>query len=360
MKNKITYLLILCLAIGHNLIFAQKNMEEKIDDLTRQIENLRFTLDVISKKADDNLWYHMIDGYGYMDKVVITGPPSKVSNPTAKGAENPLRIWSYVFVPKQLKSGTKVPLIVLVHGGVHGNFGTYHAHIVREFLSQGYAVIAPEYRGSTGYGKGIHQAIDYGGKEIEDTKAARDYMVDNYDFIDASRVGIVGWSHGGLHALMGLFDYPESYTVGFAGVPVSNLIMRMGHQSQSYQQLFSAKYHIGKTAQQDIKEYRRRSPSYNTHKLKRPLMVNGNTNDEDVVIEEVEDLIAHLKANNKTFEYKIYEDEPGGHMFDRIDLKSSKNFRLEMYKFLEKHLKPRYPFKNIRALEKSSYLFPSD
>lgn len=356
MINK-SLLLILCFFFFSSFSYGQDDLEKKIDNLSRQISGLRYSLDVVSKKADDNLWYNIVDGYGYMDKVTITGPHPKIHDSTAKGAKNPLRFWSYIFVPKDVKPGSKIPLVVLVHGGVHGNFGTYHAHIVREFLSQGYAIIAPEYRGSTGYGGGFERTIDYGGKEIEDTKAARDYMVKNYDYIDSNRIGIVGWSHGGLHALMGLFDYPESYNVGFAGVPVSNLIMRMGHEPQSYRNLYSADYHIGKTAHEDIKEYRRRSPVFNAYKLNRPLRVVGNTNDEDVVIEEVEDLISHLKSNDKKFDYKIYEDQPGGHMFDRIDLKSSKEYRLEMYKFLENYLKPQKPFKNLKDLERSSYLY---
>ena len=86
--------------------------------------------------------------------------------------------------------------MVLIHGGVHGNFGTGSAAIVRELVEQGYVVVAPEYRGSTGYGRGFYEAIDYGGLEVEDTYASRNYMLENFDFIDESRIGIMGWSHG--------------------------------------------------------------------------------------------------------------------------------------------------------------------
>jgi len=88
-----------------------------------------------------------------------------------------------------------------------------------------------------------------------------------------------------------------------------------------------------------VDEYRRRSPVWNVHKLKTPLMVTSSTNDRDVNVVEVEQLITHLKAAGKTFEHKIYKDAPGGHSFDRIDTTFARNARKDLYAFLAKHLK---------------------
>ncbi|HBY58763.1 MAG TPA: S9 family peptidase, partial [Solibacterales bacterium] len=68
--------------------------------------------------------------------------------------------------------------------------------------------------------------------------------------------------------------------------------------------------------------------------------IHTNTNDEDVNVLEVQRLIAALKAEGKQFEYKIYENAPGGHTFNRIDTKLAKASRAEIYAFLRKHLKP--------------------
>src|SRR5207245_2236328 len=128
-------------------------------------------------------------------------------NPTGQGAGNPLVLSAYTFLPKKpLPPGTKRPLLVLVHGGVHGNFNTSSVHILRELIAQGYAVVAPEYRGSSGYTKELWRQIDYGGLEVEDAHAARQWMLENHaDVLDPARVGIMGWSHGGLITLMNLF-----------------------------------------------------------------------------------------------------------------------------------------------------------
>jgi dipeptidyl aminopeptidase/acylaminoacyl peptidase len=321
-------------------------VKEIRDLLERHIENLEHELAVVNRRIDDIMFFHRVGDIADIDIVSFTGPPRRYEpNPTAQGAGNPLRISAYVFIPKNLDRSKKQPLIVYPHGGVHSNFSTGTTNRLREMLEQGYTVVAPEYRGSTGYGGGFYRAIDYGGLEIEDTYATRNFMLENYDFLDEDRVGIVGWSHGGLHALMNIFEHPGAYAVAYAGVPVSDLIARMGYKTQGYRDLYSADYHIGKTAYEDVEEYRRRSPSWNANKYDgTPLLIHTNTNDADVNVLEVERLIQALKAEGKSgFQYKIYEDAPGGHGFNRLDTQLAKESRREIWTFLARYLKPDNP-----------------
>lgn len=111
------------------------------------------------------------------------------------------------------------------------------------------------------------------------------------------------------------------------------------YQTEDYRGLFSAKYHIGKTANESVEEYRRRSPVWNVQKLRIPLLVHTTTNDRDVNVVEVEALINALKAAGKDFQYKIYPDAPGGHSFNRMDYPLARESRLEVYRFLARHLK---------------------
>ena len=314
----------------------------------RQNERLQHQIDVLSRQIDDIMFFQRLGDLADIDIVRLTGPALRHEpNPTAQGAGNPFRFYAYVFIPKNLDRTRKQPLIVFPHGGVHANFTTGSTNVLREMLEQGYTVIAPEYRGSTGYGAGTYRAIDYGGLEIEDTYASRNFMLENYDFLDPNRVGIVGWSHGGLHALMNIFEHPDAYAAAYAGVPVSDLIARMGYKDQEYRDLYSAPYHIGKTADEDVQEYRRRSPSWQADKYQgTPLLIHTNTNDEDVNVLEVERLIQALKAAGKTgFEYKIYQDAPGGHSFNRLDTKLARESRREIWRFLAPYLKPERPIR---------------
>ncbi|MBZ5534646.1 MAG: alpha/beta fold hydrolase [Acidobacteriia bacterium] len=309
-------------------------------------ETLDFLGQSLAKQIDNLMWFHRLEDIAEVDLVRYTGPPPRViSNPTAQGAGNPVVITAYTFIPKEYASTEKLPLLVLVHGGVHADFGSGVAHIVRELVQQGYAVIAPDYRGSTGYGREFWRLIDYGGLENEDVFAGKQWMLENYTNIDPQRVGILGWSHGGMITLMNIFDHPQDYRVAYAGVPVSDLVARMGYKGQGYRDQYSAPYHLGKTAEENVNEYRRRSPAWNAEKLQTPLLIHTNTNDEDVNVLEVEHLIQALKAANKKFEYKIYENAPGGHFFNRIDTRLAKDSRAEVYRFLARYLNPPSPVK---------------
>ena len=180
-------------------------------------------------------------------------------------------------------------------------------------------------------------------------------MIENYEFVDGERVGIVGWSHGGLIALHNIFEHPDGYRVAYAGVPVSDLIARMGYKTQEYRDLYSADFHIGKTAYEDVEEYRRRSPAWNAHKLRTPLLIHTNTNDADVNVLEVEHLIKSLKAEGKDFEYEVYRDIPGGHSFNRMDTRAAKEIRVKIYRFIGGYLDPPRIISSVAELEQAAY-----
>ncbi len=298
--------------------------------------------DQMMKAIDDVAWHQKLDDIADVDKVAITGPPlAKEANPTAQGAGNPLIFHAYTFIPKKLDRTKKQPLLVFVHGGVHSNFSSSSsAHIIRELVNEGYTIISADYRGSTGYGAAFWRAIDYGGRENDDVYASRNWMLETYSFLDPKRVGLIGWSHGGMITLMNLFQHPESFACGYAGVPVSDLVARLGYKGSSYEALFAADYHIGKPVRDNVQEYLKRSPMTHVAKLQTPLLIHTNTNDEDVNYLEVQRLAGALKAEGKTFEYKVYESAPGGHVFNRLDTKLARESRAEIHTFLRKYLKP--------------------
>jgi dipeptidyl aminopeptidase/acylaminoacyl peptidase len=268
-----------------------------------------------------------------------------------------LKFYSYVFIPKAVKQNRKYPLLVFPHGGVHSNFTSGSVHILREMLAQGYIVIAPDYRGSTGYGRSFYENIDYGGLENEDVMAARDYMVESYDIVDPDRVGIIGWSHGGMITLMNLLRYPEKFVCGYAGVPVSDVGYRLSYQTPDYSKNYTQEYHIGATPQEKPEEYARRSPVTYAKQLAKPLRIVTCMNDDDVSVTEVQRMIDSLTFYNRNFEYKVFPKMPGAHSFERIDSMEACEIRLDTYAFLARYLNPPKPIKTLKELRKAGYLF---
>lgn len=304
-----------------------------------------FSTDVVLKAISNEKWRRELADIAEVDDIRYTSLPAhKPANPTAPGAKNPLIIHAMTFVPKKLDRSRKQPFLVFAHQGIHSNFGAdYEYKQVRELVEQGYSIIAPDYRGSTGYGPRLYDQIDYGGSEVDDVFAARAWMLENYDFLDEKRVGMIGWSHGGMITLMNILLHPGAYAAAYAGVPVTDLVLRLGYHDPSYQAIFSAPGHVGKTVQGDIQEYLKRSPITYVDKLETPLLIHGNTNDEDVNVIEIQRFVAALKAAGKKFEYKIYENAPGGHEFGRLDTKLARESRREIYRFLATYLKPERP-----------------
>src|SRR5687767_327973 len=305
---------------------AMQNMQRA---MTRSFEDTQ-------RYSDDVLWYFKLGDVANIDKFEIaTSKPRREKNPTDLNAGNPLIIPVYVFSPKNLQG--KAPVLVFAHGGVHGRLTSNYAHIFREGLERGFVIVSPEYRGSIGHGGDLYNQIDYGGAEIDDTHDARNWAVENLPFVDRNRVGIFGWSHGGYHVLMNIFNWSDDYRVVYVGVSVSDLVARMGYTGQEYRDIFEG--FIGKQLEDNVLEFRRRSPVNHVDKLKTPLLIHTIINDEDVHVLEVEHLIAALKAAGKQFEYKVYQNAPGAHRFNRIDTALAKESRKEMWAFLARHLK---------------------
>jgi len=301
----------------------------------------------LSRQVNQLLWFRALSEVAVVDQVRFTGPPpQKAALPQSRPGSNDVLISALTFLPRKISPSKKLPLIVLAHGEIHGNVVCdEELHVVRELVEQGYAVIAPDYRGSSGYGLEFWRLIDYGGLEIEDVHAARRFMLERHPRIDGRRVGIIGWSHGGLIALLTACAHAGDYQAVYAGVPVSDLVERIRILGPGYEQLFAAPYHLGKTVIEAPEEYRRRSPAQNVTKLRAPLLIHANTSDVDVQFAEVQRLITALETAGGRFEQHIYTNAPGGHHFNRLDTPLALESRREIWRFLGRYLHPPIPAK---------------
>jgi len=229
---------------------------------------------------------------------------------------------AYVFAPLTPRGPRGHAAMVWVHGGVHSNFTESYLPFVREAVERGSVIITPEYRGSTGFGAEHYNAIDYGGKEVDDVLAAYDHLK-TLPYVDPERVGVMGWSHGGFITTHLLFRGATPFKAGAAIVPVTNLIFRLSYKGPRYQRSFATQRELQGLPFEKRDEYKRRSPYYQVDSLRTPLLVHVATNDEDVDFEEAEPLIDALRARKPHLaETMVYVDPaPGpssaGHTFSR-------------------------------------------
>lgn len=233
-----------------------------------------------------------------------------------------LDIPAYLFQPLKKRGAKGHAALVWVHGGVHGNWSITMWPFVREAVERGYVVICPEYRGSTGYGEKHYMEIDYGGYEIEDVMSAVDHLK-TLPHVDAERLGIMGWSHGGYISLFSVFRDTTPFKAAAAMVPVTNLIHRLSWSGPGYQRSFATQKRIGGLPFEKRDEYIRRSPLFHVDKLQTPLLVHVATNDTDVWYYENQQIVDALRSRKADLaETKVYVDPPpgpasGGHTFNR-------------------------------------------
>ena len=282
---------------ARNLYVSKDHKDHPVSNYERDIRN---------KARTDSTYYAVCEGVMDFKKIMY--------NSSIDSMEIPV----YLYQPLEKRGPKGHAAMVWIHGGVHGNWGSSMFPFVKEAIDRGYVIIAPEYRGSTGYGKEHHEAIDYGGYEIDDCIDAVDYMIENLPHVDPDRIGIMGWSHGGFITAHSLFREEHPFKCGAAIVPVTNLIFRLSYKGPGYQRSFSTQERIQGLPFEKREIYVERSPVYHVDKLQVPILVHIATNDQDVNFVECEMMVNALRVKKPELaETKIYVEPPGGHGFSR-------------------------------------------
>ncbi|MBC7790308.1 MAG: S9 family peptidase [Anaerolineae bacterium] len=331
-----------CLAIG--LAFcsqaaiaqAQKPREVLRSDTVSRRETREARAEPLDMFEQQRLWKQFSD----LSLFAQLGSEMLVRKIQYAGADGMI-IPAYFFAPRD--TTVKRPAIVMVHGGVHGDFTASYATEVRSLVARGYMIVAPEYRGSTGYGRAHYDAIDYGGKEVEDCIAAIDYLAALVPNADMRRVGIMGWSHGGFISIHAVLRRPELFRVAVAHVPVADLPARIRTHSEAYHQIFADQKGFGGRLEDNLQAYVDRSPIAHARKLTVPLLVHAADNDDDVFIIENralrDSMVAAGMDKRGLYTYREWHDPPGGHSFSRVDTPQARESWRETVAFLDRYLR---------------------
>jgi dipeptidyl aminopeptidase/acylaminoacyl peptidase len=251
-----------------------------------------------------------------------------------------LEIPAYLTLPKGVPA-KNLPAIVLPHGGPWGRDSWGYNGLVQFLVNRGYAVLSPNFRGSTGYGKKFLDAGNkqWGDKMQDDVTWGVKYLVAE-GIADPKRVGIMGGSYGGYATLAGVTFTPDIYAAAVDIVGPSNLITLLESIPpywESIRKLFYAR--MGDPATSDGKaQLERQSPLNHASKIKTPLLVIQGANDPRVNKREADQIVIALRERNYPVEYLVAPDE--GHGFARPINNMAMFATTE--KFLAKYLGGRY------------------
>jgi len=189
------------------------------------------------------------------------------------------QISAFVYVPYNIPRNAKNPAIVYVHGGPTSQTVNSFNRIVQYMVNQGYLVIAPNYRGSTGYGKEFQEANfkDMGGGDLEDTLAAADW-IQKTGYVDPKKLIIMGASYGGYMSMMAVTKAPEVWAAGVPIVPFVNWFTEIENEDPSLQQWDLAT--MGDPNKEEDKPLLHdRSPIFFVDKIKSPLFLLAGGHD---------------------------------------------------------------------------------
>jgi dipeptidyl aminopeptidase/acylaminoacyl peptidase len=220
-------------------------------------------------------------------------------------------ISAFVWVPFNLKRDGTAAAVVLPHGGPTGQtIDTFNGR-AELLASRGFVVIAPNVRGSTGYGMEFQNANikDLGGADLQDEIAGVDFLKAT-GFIDPRRVGIWGGSYGGFMTLMAIGKAPDVWSAAVDEYGILNWLSMLQHEDPSLQAY--EKMLLGDPVK-DLADYEASSPLKYIRAEKAPLLVLQGDNDIRVPREEAENVVGILKAEGRTVDAVYYPEE--GHGF---------------------------------------------
>jgi len=307
---------------------------------SRDAENKKWVVAVVSDRKSPR--YYLYDrGAKKASLLFVTRPrldeyTLAERKPVRYRARDGLVIEAYLTLPPH-KPPKNLPAVVLVHGGPWHR-DEWGLDLMAQWLAnRGFAVLQPNFRGSTGYGKAFVNAgnKEWGRKMQHDITDGVRWLIEE-GIADPKRIGIMGGSYGGYATLAGLAFTPELYSAGVDIVGPSNLFTLLESVPPYWKPMLALFYERMGHPEKDRALLRERSPLFSADRIQAPLLIGQGANDPRVKRAESLQIVEALKAKGKPVEYVEYPDE--GHGFFKAE--NRLDFYRRAERFLETHLKP--------------------
>ena len=281
----------------------------------------------LASKRSHQVTHSLVAGVRSADMV----EPYLVHYPSRDGK---FQISAFVYVPHNLPPTHQSPAVVYVHGGPTAQTVNLFNRGIQYLVNQGYLVIAPNYRGSTGYGKEFQQAnlFDMGGGDLQDVLAAADW-IKRSPYVDPKKLVVMGGSYGGYMTMMAVTKAPEVWGAGVAIVPFVNYFTEVQNEDPVLREMDLA------TMGDPVKNkalWEDRSPIFFVDRIKAPLLILAGAHDPRCPESEARQVADAIKKRGGVVDLKIYQDE--GHGFSRVSNQIDSWKRIS--DFLQAHVPP--------------------
>jgi dipeptidyl aminopeptidase/acylaminoacyl peptidase len=251
-----------------------------------------------------------------------------------------LEIPAVLYRPHTATAESPVPALVWVHGGPGGQSRKGYSATLQHLVNHGYAILAVNNRGSSGYGKTFYHMDDkkHGDVDLKDCVWARKYL-ESLDWVDGTKVGIIGGSYGGYMVAAALAFEPDAFDVGVDIFGVTNWLRTLKSIPPWWESFKESLYDEMGDPATDEERLRGNSPLFHASNITKPLLVVQGANDPRVLQVESDELVEAVRANGVPVEYVIFPDE--GHGFrSKANRITASNKYLE---FLDTYLKGQAP-----------------
>jgi dipeptidyl aminopeptidase/acylaminoacyl peptidase len=243
---------------------------------------------------------------------------------------------AFLYLPPERKAGEPVPFVLHMHGGPESQFRPVFIRHFQYLMLNGYGILAPNVRGSSGYGKEYMDLDNYTNRldSVRDMKAGADYLVQE-GYTDPGMIAVKGGSYGGYMTMAAITEYPEFFAAAINNVGITNFVSFLENTADYRRHLREAEY--GPLTDREFLESV--SPLNKANAIETPLLVIHGENDPRVPVGEARQIIEAIEAKGGVVESLIFPDE--GHGVSKRP--NSLVMYRRMVEFLDRHLKDAPP-----------------
>jgi len=248
-----------------------------------------------------------------------------------------LEIPAILYKPHQANKLNKVPALVWVHGGPGGQSRVGYRALIQYLVNHGYAILAVNNRGSSGYGKTFYALDDqnHGEDDLQDCVWGKKWLQDQ-DYINPDKIGIIGGSYGGFMTMAAMTFEPEEFKVGVNIYGVTNWIRTLRSIPAYWESTRKSLYkEMGDPYTEDSLRLYNISPLFHAKNIKNPVLVLQGANDPRVLQIESDEMVQEARNAGAYVEYVLFDD--AGHGFIKKEQQIEGNEKI--LTFLENYLK---------------------